>query len=413
MVTGRRVAAEHGRVLALDGLRGSAVLAVMLSHFANEFTNPDRTKQAIWALFQSGWVGVDLFFVLSGFLITGILLDAPKDKTYFRNFYARRVLRIFPLFFGVLAVVFIVLPHFVSFESPGLRAIKENQIYLWLYVNNLVSVRWEADWLRLSHFWSLAVEEQFYLIWPWLVLICTRRRRLAEVCLGLLILAPICRWGLVCRYGGLVPYTNTLCRADAIGFGCLIAIAMRSSRYLEMLPVISTWGMGLSAFLVMAYFLRSGHFLASDQNVQIIGLTMVDILCASILIRCVTPCESSSIRRFFETPALRFLGTYSYGLYVYHNLLRYPLERCLPASAFVPITHNWFAAQLVEVSVDIGLTLILACASYQFYERRFLNLKALFSGRPDDCGASVPVPLPPQISPDASNSYPNDQDSAP
>ena len=169
--------AAGGHMAPLDGLRGLAILMVMAFHFA--WVQPPRSLPAKLFVFVGsfGWAGVDLFFVLSGFLITGILLDSKSEPYYFRNFYARRILRIFPLYYSVLLVTLVVLPHFVSYDTPELTALLRSQAWLWLYSANVsVAVEhghwlWNADWLRLGMLWSLAVEEHFYLVWPLLVFV--------------------------------------------------------------------------------------------------------------------------------------------------------------------------------------------------------------------------------------------------
>src|SRR5262249_49808445 len=135
-----------------------------------------------------GMLGVDLFFVLSGFLITGLLLDAKGRPHYFRNFYARRTLRIFPLYYLVLAALFLVLPHLATLPM-NLETAREHQGWLWAYVANFY-IAAQSSWAALSyvsHFWSLAIEEHFYLIWPALVFLTTRET-LERACLVVIVL---------------------------------------------------------------------------------------------------------------------------------------------------------------------------------------------------------------------------------
>jgi peptidoglycan/LPS O-acetylase OafA/YrhL len=176
-----------GHLPALDGVRGLAILLVLLYHFVAQTTATNRLEAAVnWAL-GYGFLGVDLFFVLSGFLITGILYDSRADPGYFRTFYMRRVLRIFPLYYAVLAVVFFgvsLLPALRGSEIAGLR---EHQAWAWLYgINVYLSI--QGGWVLsyIEHFWSLAVEEHFYFIWPLVVwLLGARPRLLMGTALGL------------------------------------------------------------------------------------------------------------------------------------------------------------------------------------------------------------------------------------
>ena len=144
-------------------------------------------RLAIQRLTGAGWVGVDLFFVLSGFLITSILYEAKQSDGYFKNFYMRRVLRIFPLYYGVLFVAFAVVPLFHPYQTGFYKTISHNQIFLWTYLQNYVQLPWEG-WAGFTHFWSLAVEEQFYLVWPAVVFLLNRRA-LMGVSIGMVVTA--------------------------------------------------------------------------------------------------------------------------------------------------------------------------------------------------------------------------------
>lgn len=170
------LAATH--FAALDGLRGCAVLAVVLLHATSSLQHPATIAGgAIKKLFSCGWIGVDLFFVLSGFLITGILVDAKGRPRYFRTFYWRRSLRILPLYYGLLVVLFVIAP---AVAGPAWRAgalPSSGQAWYWLHLQNFVSLRNETAGY-LGNLWSLAIEEQFYLVWAPLILITDRRRAL-------------------------------------------------------------------------------------------------------------------------------------------------------------------------------------------------------------------------------------------
>jgi peptidoglycan/LPS O-acetylase OafA/YrhL len=176
------------RLPTLDGLRGVAILLVLLSHLTlySEMSTTTLLDRAYQRATLAGWVGVDLFFVLSGFLITGILLDLKGSSRFFRTFYARRVLRIFPLYYAFLAIFYIALPQLLSSKDQVLRLLADQKWY-WLYLQNLQMARdgWPVP-KYLAHFWSLAVEEQFYLIWP-LGVLKYGRRGLIAVCLTAMV----------------------------------------------------------------------------------------------------------------------------------------------------------------------------------------------------------------------------------
>ena len=186
-------------VPALDGIRGLAVLLVMMEHlFWSNSTTGNRIFDAMSAVRASAWVGVDLFFVLSGFLITGILFDSLNSDGYFKNFYSRRVLRIFPLYYGFMLLL-ICLTHPLHLEWQGTQYILLTYTQnLGLFTKNWTGFR-PASFVNLNHFWSLAVEEQFYFAWPLIVFFVRDVRKLIFTALTLSVAALILRVVLVSR----------------------------------------------------------------------------------------------------------------------------------------------------------------------------------------------------------------------
>lgn len=373
-------------VPALDGVRGLAILLVLVSHLMlfNDKTG-SRFGDSLAALRGLGWTGVDLFFVLSGFLITGILYDTLHDPHYFRSFYMRRFLRIFPLYYGFLFFL-MILGHWVRIDWGGrqysLLTYTQNTTW-WFPVTDFHPGRW-AD---LEHFWSLAVEEQFYLVWPLLVFLVRDRRRLMGLALGLSGIALLLRIALYLH--GASPMTIfmvTPCRMDTLLLGGWMALVLRGDA--NWLPrrwlVATVW---IAAAIVAGYTLANlGHdmrdgFLGSTFSYLIIAIGGVALLVSSV--------ETSSLaHRFFQWRLLRILGKYSYGIYVLHIFVGYAFgmfaARVLGMNLRSFLTtslHSRPMAVIVEFLLTSAVVVFAAFLSYHLYEVHFLRLKRFFEYR--------------------------------
>ena len=211
------------RIPQLDAVRGLAILVVMLHNISPKYPLFHSDK-----LFTDGWMGVDLFFALSGLLITGILLDTKQSAGYFKNFYVRRCLRIWPLYYSLLFFMFVV----VRFLNPSeYHVVVQTSSPWWafpLFLQNfLLPISTNAAG-PLGVTWSLAIEEQFYLVWPVVVRFCSfaqlRRLAVAEICLS-----PALRYYLSLHRVDL--YTNIFCRLDGLMAGALLALLIRSENF--------------------------------------------------------------------------------------------------------------------------------------------------------------------------------------
>jgi len=252
---------SHRHIPALDGVRGLAVLVVFLCHYGGGAQSPNRYVHAVGELTKFGWCGVTLFFVLSGFLITGILWQGRHHAHWWKNFYVRRCLRIFPLYYFVLAILFLVIPA-VTTVPPALEEARRHQAWLWTYTANFFLAA-KASWALtyVSHFWSLAIEEHFYLLWP-LVVFSFRRETLERICLWVIGAALALRIALsLAGVSELSISVLTPCRVDTLCVGALLAclawtfVSLPASLAVILLAacnrvfitVISVWSMEFSS----------------------------------------------------------------------------------------------------------------------------------------------------------------------
>jgi peptidoglycan/LPS O-acetylase OafA/YrhL len=388
--------AHPGHILTLDGIRGSAILLVMVFHLARWQTTPVGVDAFLDRLRASGWIGVDLFFVLSGFLITGILCDAKDSSGFFRAFYARRVLRIFPLYYAFLAFLAFLLPWLAP-GIPGLREWLKVQEWWWLYLSNIYVAL--HGWTYLTgiagHFWSLAIEEQFYLVWPVVVLL-SPRRRLPIVCIVCILLAPLCRLVLVLTDADpLAPYVLMPARMDALAMGGLLAAVVRS-------PVPSATvaraaripGVGAAAVIAGLWLSRSGLYYG-DRWVQTLGFSALAVFFGWILIASVAAPPGSRLQSALTAPVLRMFGRYSYGLYVVHWPVSTVLHHSvLPHLRFARILGSAAIEPAIALVLGITISLLIAVGSWHLLEKHFIRMKSLFPSSPGDRSAQSGPPTP-------------------
>jgi peptidoglycan/LPS O-acetylase OafA/YrhL len=344
----------HRRIPQLDAVRGLAILVVMFHNISPKYPLFHSDQ-----LFRDGWMGVDLFFVLSGLLITGILLDTKQSLGYFKNFYVRRCLRIWPLYYSLLFFMFVVVRFLNSSEY---HLVVQTSSPWWafpLFLQNfLLAISTNAAG-PLGVTWSLAIEEQFYLVWPLVVRFCSitqvRQLAIAEICLS-----PMLRYYLWLHHVDL--YTNIFCRLDGLMAGALLALLVRSDNFVPSKLLQRAWILLLIAaplaFLTEAYHARwivfSFTALASAAFVYVAMFS-----------------ERKWLQRIMTNQILVYTGTISYGLYLLHKI----------PFGMVQVMHLDRRPYL-PLPIILVASYVLAALSWNLLEKPFLSLKRFFDSKP-------------------------------
>ncbi|MGB3214591.1 MAG: acyltransferase [Alphaproteobacteria bacterium] len=375
----------------IDGLRALAVMIVIYFHSAL-MAGPDRVAvdaATIWdagrfyyEFTMIGWCGVDLFFVISGFLITGILMDTANQQKCFRNFYIRRTLRIFPLYYAVLIFSFLL---FVLFY--GTTFTLRFSLYF-LYLQNWFSVFGYDYILYFEHFWSLAIEEQFYIFWP-VVFVWAYRRGIVEPVLFVLIfLSFLFRFYLAAKWQLNMAFSITPSRLDGLLLGAGLVYLLSRQDDPRRLNVIFARGMAVSLAAVCLLALLNGNLWGRDREVLMFGIFPVSLFFASFLGWVVTADEEHLIRRFFRLSFLREIGKVSYGMYVYHWLIM-----CVIVQQEIMNHQGFTFIHTVLLATGAPLSFIVAWTSFRYFEKPFLRLKDVYARYSEADGALPPAKI--------------------
>jgi peptidoglycan/LPS O-acetylase OafA/YrhL len=364
----------RGDIRELDGLRGIAILLVMVHHF---WPGGDTPIGRYGELGHLGWMGVDLFFVISGFLICGILLDTVGSPGYFKNFYARRSLRIFPLYYAFLIFVFIVVPAAQSGAGYFAKAfIRESGNLLWyfLYAGNIrEAITNQHPAYFLAPLWSLSIEEQFYISFPFIIA-ATGKEKLWKLLCGLILFAPLFRSFAVLVIPSLsrMPYLATFSRVDVISLGCLIALGFRTGR---ITITVRRFVPFLAAALILAMVILF-HFGGLDRRsimCKIGGYSLTAFMFGSIVLTAVLFRGTASMA-FLRWKPLTSVGKICYGSYLLHRPTEVFLLKAMQRAGLpTPDEAIWL------LLLKILATLVVASLSWWLFESRILRLKERFN----------------------------------
>ena len=376
------MAAEE-RVNELDGMRGIATILVISYHIfkRGDYFTTNAILHFITSLTLYGWYALDTFFVLSGFLITGILLRTRDEKHYFKNFYVRRSLRVFPLYYFVLALILLLMP---VLDPDYVSQIPKSLPYYLFYQQNWFHFMTSVTGTEhLSVTWSLAIEEQFYLLFPFLVFY-TRKETLAKIAgaiIGVSILARILSvflWTDVAQMTNFYFY-NTFTRFEEISFGILIAIAFTYPQWKAKLSKIAmpvfliTYPALLIAEVITSREIGIPHPAYGNVPLTVIGYTMASIFASALIIVLTTHDRTTFIRRFFRNKILTFFGDHSYSIYLFHMPVGLTMLDFMWRSGY----RGW-PFYFIYIGVTIGITIFISTLTWNFLEKPMLNLKKYF-----------------------------------
>ncbi len=360
----------------LEGIRGYAFLVVFFTHY----TYPLMRANHLWTypfriLVDLAWIAVPVFLVLSGFLITGVLLKTRSREGYFRTFYARRSVRVFPLYF----LIVLSLGIFGLVSRQDMRGYWTNLVYLqniWPSSIDLMrSFRFHGCQIEISHFWSLALEEQFYLVWPLVIWMCRTRRQLLITCLALVVAGTIFRFlSPLFGYTPVHAYFSTFTRGGAVVLGALLALWRDHPSYarFEKLALPGTL-LGLGTLLLVRMVTGATNPFLGDHTMWrvIYMIPLVNLTAMGIVIE--TMRDHSMLQRMCRKNLICKLGSLSYACYAFHLLYCAYFQEIIFPRLQLHMPHRLAIAVLLFGA--LGLTVALATISHFVLEAPAMRLK--------------------------------------
>ncbi|MDB4912932.1 MAG: acyltransferase 3 [Gemmatimonadetes bacterium] len=376
------------RVPSLDGLRAVAIVLVIMHNAGSVQGAFDGIGLRVWGVISNaGWVGVQLFFALSGFLITRILLWGKGEPGWLRSFYVRRLLRIVPLYYAFLLLVFLVAPRVAVLQSLA-RGGTAAPGWYWLYLAN-----WSQPFLDgphgLPHVWSLCVEEQFYLLWP-VIIALSSERAIAWIAGGTVIGAVVARLGLHAflpqAVAASAAYTWTICRADTIALGALVALGLRNRGMNAWMRTHLRTALVVAAVVALLALGIQHGFPPEETLGEAVNQPLAGILSALVVMACVCGDRTDAQRgrtqvafqRVLSARWLRSIGKYSYAIYVLHLPVHILLSGTFHGMMVRGSGGTRFFAHAGYTALVLGVSYVLALVTWNLLEQPFLSLKRFF-----------------------------------
>jgi len=351
----------------IEGLRAVAVLMVIYFHSSLPFISEEHGFTSLYSQFTLfWWCGVDLFFVISGFLITGILIDTASHDHCFKYFYIRRILRIFPLYYACLFLFFTF-----SVLWLGTPVVLKDLSHIF-YIQNWLVAFGQKLHVPLRHFWSLAIEEQFYLFWPALFLFAYKRAWATKLCVGMLVITVFSR----SFFNWEAAHFMTLTRLDGLVLGGFLAYMLNkgigtkylTSNFFLVIMAVALWNLAL-------IILKHARFMGDYSFFPFVDVYLLLAVFFTAVIGWLMTCQQKTLlHKFLSHSLMRSIGRVSYGMYIFHWIIITAIYE-----------NNWleqggyFYKHGITLLVCVSTSYAIAWISFRFFEQPVLNLKERFA----------------------------------